>query len=120
MNDFTLNIEDRGLQYCGAARIEGPLVVVERVRDVGYDEMVEILDPKDNRASGACSTFRKRRLWCKFWKGPPGFRIKLCAHGFSEKIFGCRFRARCWAAYLMAWADPPMVARPRCPPTAAT
>ena len=45
MNDFTFNIEDRGLQYCGAARIEGPLVVVERVRDVGYDEVVEILGP---------------------------------------------------------------------------
>ncbi len=45
MNNFTINIEDRGLQYCGAARIEGPLVVVERVRDVGYDEMVEILGP---------------------------------------------------------------------------
>jgi len=45
MNDFIFNLEDRGLQYCGAARIAGPLVVVERVRDVGYDEMVEILDP---------------------------------------------------------------------------
>lgn len=44
MNDFIFNLEDRGLQYCGAARIAGPLVVVERVRDVGYDEMVEILD----------------------------------------------------------------------------
>jgi len=44
MNNFAFNLEDRGLQYCGAARIEGPLVVVERVRDVGYDEMVEIRD----------------------------------------------------------------------------
>mgnify|MGYP001547557847 CR=1 FL=1 len=40
MNDFTFNLEDRGLQYLGATRIEGPLVVVERVRDVGYDEVV--------------------------------------------------------------------------------
>src|SRR5512136_2385365 len=40
----TFDIEDRGLQYVGAARIEGPLVVVERIRDVGYDELVEILD----------------------------------------------------------------------------
>ena len=44
MNDFAFNIEDRGLQYCGATRIEGPLVVVERIRDVGFDEMVEIVD----------------------------------------------------------------------------
>lgn len=44
MSDITFNIPDHGLQYVGAARIEGPLVVVERVRDVGYDEMVEIVD----------------------------------------------------------------------------
>ena len=44
MDDVSFHIQDRGLQYVGATRIEGPLVVVERVRDVGYDEMVEILD----------------------------------------------------------------------------
>ena len=36
---------DRGLEYIGASRIEGPLVVVERVRDAGYDELVEIKGP---------------------------------------------------------------------------
>jgi len=35
---------DRGLEYLGAARIEGPLVVVECVRGAGYDELVEIKD----------------------------------------------------------------------------
>lgn len=45
MNDFAFQIEDHGLQYAGAARIDGPLVAIERVRDVGYDEQVEILDP---------------------------------------------------------------------------
>jgi V/A-type H+-transporting ATPase subunit B len=45
MPDLTFNIEDRGLEYIGASRIEGPLVVVEHVRDVGFDEVVEITDP---------------------------------------------------------------------------
>ncbi|HEX9045774.1 MAG TPA: V-type ATP synthase subunit B [Verrucomicrobiae bacterium] len=45
MSNLNFTVSDRGLQYCGASRIEGPLVVVERVRDVGYDETVEILDP---------------------------------------------------------------------------
>jgi V/A-type H+/Na+-transporting ATPase subunit B len=44
MDDVGFDIQDRGLQYVGATRVEGPLVVVERVSDVGYDEMVEILD----------------------------------------------------------------------------
>jgi V/A-type H+-transporting ATPase subunit B len=47
--DLKLSIADRGLQYVGSRRIEGPLVVVERVRDVGYDELVEIIGP-DGRA----------------------------------------------------------------------
>jgi len=37
--------QDRGLEYQGASRIEGPLVVVARVRDVGFDELVEITGP---------------------------------------------------------------------------
>jgi len=36
---------DRGLEYVGVSQITGPLLVVEKVYDVGYDEMVEILDP---------------------------------------------------------------------------
>ncbi len=31
-----------GLEYVGVGRIEGPLIVVERTRDVGYDEVVEV------------------------------------------------------------------------------
>ncbi len=36
---------DRGLEYIGASRVEGPLVVVQKVRDAGYDELVEIKGP---------------------------------------------------------------------------
>jgi V/A-type H+-transporting ATPase subunit B len=44
MTNNTFEVEDRCLQYVGASRIEGPLVFVERVREVGYDELVEIRD----------------------------------------------------------------------------
>ncbi|MEA3366896.1 MAG: V-type ATP synthase subunit B [Planctomycetota bacterium] len=47
-----MNIEDRGLQYVGAARIDGPLLVVERVRDVGYDEVAEITGADGRRRLG--------------------------------------------------------------------
>jgi V/A-type H+-transporting ATPase subunit B len=39
-----LNFTDHGLEYVGANRIEGPVVVVQTVRDVGFDEVVEIRD----------------------------------------------------------------------------
>jgi len=47
-----MNIQDRGLQYVGAARIDGPLLVVERVRGAGYDEVVEVRDPTGRRRLG--------------------------------------------------------------------
>ena len=43
MADKEFDIRDRGLQFVGSTRIDGPLVVVERVRDVGYDEVAEIV-----------------------------------------------------------------------------
>ncbi|MFN2168934.1 MAG: V-type ATP synthase subunit B, partial [Anaerolineae bacterium] len=46
MNEDITLPRDRGLSYVGSSRIDGPLVVVERVHDVGFDEMVEILDPQ--------------------------------------------------------------------------
>lgn len=44
--------EDRGLEYVGISEINGPLIVVEKVFDVGYDEVVEILDPQGQMRLG--------------------------------------------------------------------
>ena len=33
------------LEYVGLGRIEGPLIVVEKIHDVGFDEMVEVTGP---------------------------------------------------------------------------
>jgi V/A-type H+-transporting ATPase subunit B len=33
------------VEYVGISRIEGPLIVVEKVHDVGFDEVVEVTDP---------------------------------------------------------------------------
>lgn len=38
-------LQDRGLEYVGVSEINGPLLVVEKVFEVGYEEMVEIIDP---------------------------------------------------------------------------
>lgn len=45
-------IADKGLQYMGVSRIDGPLIFVEAVRDVGYDEVVEITDPEGHTRVG--------------------------------------------------------------------
>ncbi|KPL02961.1 MAG: ATP synthase subunit B, partial [Planctomycetes bacterium SM23_65] len=41
-----------GLEYVGLSRIEGPLIVVEKVHDVGFDETVEVTDPSGQTRIG--------------------------------------------------------------------
>ena len=43
---------DRALTYVGTARIDGPILVVHKPHDVGYDETVEIQDPAGNYRLG--------------------------------------------------------------------
>lgn len=52
MNTPRFHLVDHGLQYLGAARIEGPLVFVEQPRNVGYDEMVEVRDREGHTRLG--------------------------------------------------------------------
>jgi V/A-type H+-transporting ATPase subunit B len=40
-----MTLQDRALTYVGTRRIDGPLLVVEKPHDVGFDETVEIQDP---------------------------------------------------------------------------
>jgi V/A-type H+-transporting ATPase subunit B len=45
-------IEQGGQEIIGVSRIEGPIIVVEGVGDVGYDEMVEIVDSQGRLRQG--------------------------------------------------------------------
>jgi len=45
-------IEDRGLEYVGLGKIVGPLIFVEKIRDVAFDEVVEIKDSEGNLRLG--------------------------------------------------------------------
>jgi len=41
-----------GLEYVGVSKISGPIVIVENVRDVGYDELVEVITPSGETRLG--------------------------------------------------------------------
>jgi len=47
-----MTLPDRALTYVGTSRIDGPLLVVEKPYDVGFDETVEIQDPQGNYRLG--------------------------------------------------------------------
>jgi len=91
MNDLTLNTEDRGLQYLGATRIEGPLVVVERIRDVGYDEVVEILGPDGRPSIGRVLDISETQAVVQVLEGTTGLsnqtlRVRFLGESFKLPV----------------------------------
>jgi V/A-type H+-transporting ATPase subunit B len=91
MNDFTFNIEDRGLQYLGATRIEGPLVVVDRIRDVGFDETVEIIDPGGRARFGRVLDISETQAVVQVLEGTTGLsnqtlRVRFLGESFRLPV----------------------------------
>jgi V/A-type H+-transporting ATPase subunit B len=88
MNKLNFELEDRGLQYAGASRIEGPLVVIERVRDVGFDEMVEILDAEGRPRIGRVLDISETQAVVQVLEGTTG----LSNQTLRARFLGQNFR----------------------------
>ena len=60
------------LEYVGLGRIEGPLIVVEKVHDVGFDEVVEVLDPTGHTRVGQVLDVSERHAVVQVLEGTSG------------------------------------------------
>jgi V/A-type H+-transporting ATPase subunit B len=60
------------LEYVGLSRIDGPLVFVEAIRDVAFDEMVEIVDSVGRRRLGRVLEVSDRRAVVQVFEGTSG------------------------------------------------
>jgi len=65
-------IQDRGLEYVGLEQVNGPLIFVEAVRDVGYGEVVEVKDAEGNVRLGTVLDISKRRAVVQVLEGTSG------------------------------------------------
>ena len=91
MSTFDFKVEDRGLQYVGSARIDGPLVFVERVRDVGFDEVVEVLGPAGRPRLGRVLDVSDRQVVIQVLEGTEGLssrrtRVRFLGEGFRLPV----------------------------------
>lgn len=82
-----ISIPDRGLNYVGAVRIEGPLVVVERVCDAGFDEVVEISDPSGRRRLGRVIDISDARAVVQILEGTTGLSHQTLRARFLGNSF---------------------------------
>ena len=86
--DTDNRVIDHGLEYTGAKRIEGPLVVVERIRDVGYDELVEITDPAGHQRLGRVLDVSDTQAVVQVLEGTTG----LSSQTLRTRFLGASFR----------------------------
>jgi V/A-type H+-transporting ATPase subunit B len=70
-------LPDRGGQeVVGVARIEGPIVVVQGVGNVGYDEVVEIVDPQGRLRQGRVLEVGEDTAVAEVFAGTTGLSIE--------------------------------------------
>ena len=82
-----ITLQDHGLTYIGATRIEGPLVVVERVSDAGFDEMVEISDPAGHKRLGRVLDISGTRALVQILEGTTGLSHQTLHTRFLGESF---------------------------------
>jgi V/A-type H+-transporting ATPase subunit B len=64
-----------GLEYMGVTRISGPIIIVENVRDVGYDELVEVITPSGETRLGKVLKVTKKIAVVQVFEGTTGLSL---------------------------------------------
>jgi V/A-type H+-transporting ATPase subunit B len=61
-----------GLEYRGLARIDGPLIFMEGIQDVGLDEVVEVITPSGEERTGRVMEVHDKRVIIQVFQGTTG------------------------------------------------
>ena len=61
-----------GLEYVGVSRISGPIIIVENVRGIGYDELVEIITPSGETRLGKVLEVSRKAAVIQVFEGTTG------------------------------------------------
>jgi V/A-type H+-transporting ATPase subunit B len=64
-----------GLEYTGVSRISGPIIIVENVKDVGYDELVEVIAPNGEKRLGKVLKITKKIAVVQIFEGTTGLSL---------------------------------------------
>ncbi len=76
--------EHSAVEYCGISKITGPLIFVARVRDVGFNELVEVRDVEGNLRMGTVLDISEERAVVQVLEGTSG----LTATGSRVRFLG--------------------------------
>jgi V/A-type H+-transporting ATPase subunit B len=67
---------DLGLEYKGVASISGPIIIVENVRNVGYDELVAVKTQTGETRLGKVVEVTKKAVTVQVFEGTTGLTFR--------------------------------------------
>ena len=81
----------RSLEYVGLSKMDGPLIVVERIADVSFDELVEVKDPAGNVRVGKVLEVDTSRAVVQVLEGTSGLsnagtRVRFLGESLSVYV----------------------------------
>lgn len=99
-------------EYKTIREISGPLMVVDNVQGVTYDELAEI--ELTDGSTRRCKVLEVNgdTAVVQLFEASAGINLAESKIRFWDIRCSWRFPAICWAVYLTEWASPSMTARP--------
>src|SRR5574342_660102 len=73
-------------EYCTVTQIKGPLIFVDRIADVAYNEIVEITDPEGNSRLGQVLEVDQQRCMVRVFLGTSGLDIDTTRVSFTGDV----------------------------------
>jgi V/A-type H+-transporting ATPase subunit B len=74
-----------GLEYTGVSRISGPIIIIENVKDVGYDELVEVIAPNGETRLGKVLKVTQKIAVVQVFEGTTGLSLSETRTRFLGK-----------------------------------
>ena len=73
-------------EYCTVMQIKGPLIFVDRIADVAYNEIVEITDPEGNSRLGQVLEVDRQRCMVRVFLGTSGLDLEKTRARFKGDV----------------------------------
>jgi V/A-type H+-transporting ATPase subunit B len=73
-------------EYCTVSQIKGPLIFVDRISDVAYNEIVEITDPDGNARLGQVLEVDRQRCMVRIFLGTSGLDLEKTRARFKGDV----------------------------------
>ena len=90
-------MSDVKIEYKGVSQIYGPLIVIENVQNVGYDEIVRIKTPGGETRLGNVIEVTDKAVTVQVFEGTRSvYQLWKLDLFFWVGLSRCRFLSKCW------------------------